>query len=127
MQAISAKLDGLRMPWIALIDGYAFGGGLELVLACTFRLAAPTAKLRLPEIKLGLIPGYGGMQRLPRAGGRSAGAADDSDRYSRSCLFLQRATRSPRLILIVLPIRREREIHEPVHMGAIGKEADNIA
>src|SRR6266851_1743474 len=65
-QAIFAKLDLLPIPSIALINGYAFGGGLELALACTFRLAAPTARLGLPEIKLGLIPGYGGTQRLPR-------------------------------------------------------------
>jgi enoyl-CoA hydratase len=65
-QAVFAKLDTLPIPSIALINGYAFGGGLELALACTFRLAARTARLGLPEIKLGLIPGYGGTQRLPR-------------------------------------------------------------
>lgn len=65
-QAIFSKLDALPLPSIALINGYAFGGGLELALACTFRLAARTARLGLPEIKLGLIPGYGGTQRLPR-------------------------------------------------------------
>ena len=54
------------MPSIAIISGYAFGGGLEMALACTFRLATPKAKLGQPEIKLGLIPGYGGTQRLPR-------------------------------------------------------------
>jgi enoyl-CoA hydratase len=65
-QSVLAKLDQLSMPSIALINGYAFGGGLELALACTFRVALPTAKLGFPEIKLGLIPGYGGTQRLPR-------------------------------------------------------------
>ncbi len=70
-QAVLAKLDHLRMPSIALINGYAFGGGLELALACTFRLAAPSAKLGFPEIKLGLIPGYGGTQRLPRLVGEA--------------------------------------------------------
>src|SRR5204862_4335476 len=65
-QAVLAKLDELSMPSIALINGYAFGGGLELALACTFRLAVRSAKLGFPEIKLGLIPGYGGTQRLPR-------------------------------------------------------------
>jgi len=65
-QAVFAKLDAAPVPSVALINGYAFGGGLELALACTFRLASPTAKVGLPEIKLGLIPGYGGTQRLPR-------------------------------------------------------------
>jgi len=56
----------LPIPSVALVNGYAFGGGLELALACTFRIAASAARLGLPEIKLGLIPGYGGTQRLPR-------------------------------------------------------------
>jgi enoyl-CoA hydratase len=70
-QAVLAKLDQLSMPSIALINGYAFGGGLELALACTFRLAVRSAKLGFPEIKLGLIPGYGGTQRLPRLVGEA--------------------------------------------------------
>ena len=65
-QAVFVKLDALPIPSIALINGYAFGGGLELALACTFRIAASAARLGLPEIKLGLIPGYGGTQRLAR-------------------------------------------------------------
>ena len=74
-QSVLAKLDHLRMPSIALINGYAFGGGLELALACTFRLAVPSAKLGFPEIKLGLIPGYGGTQRLPRLIGEARAKA----------------------------------------------------
>jgi enoyl-CoA hydratase len=70
-QAIFAKLDRLPMPSVAIINGYAFGGGLELALACTFRLATANAKMGLPEIKLGLIPGYGGTQRLPRVIGEA--------------------------------------------------------
>ena len=70
-QSVLAKLDQLPMPSIALINGYAFGGGLELALACTFRLAVPTAKLGFPEIKLGIIPGFGGTQRLPRLVGEA--------------------------------------------------------
>ncbi len=70
-QAIFGKLDTLPIPSIALINGYAFGGGLELALACTFRLAVRGARLGLPEIKLGLIPGYGGTQRLPRLVGEA--------------------------------------------------------
>ncbi|SFU16930.1 enoyl-CoA hydratase-related protein [Mesorhizobium sp. YR577] len=70
-QATFAKLDALRIPSVALINGYAFGGGLELALASTFRLATPRAAVALPEIKLGLMPGYGGTQRLPRVVGEA--------------------------------------------------------
>ena len=65
-QAVFAKLDTFPVPSIAVLNGYAFGGGLELALACTFRIATRNAKMGLPEIKLGLTPGYGGTQRLPR-------------------------------------------------------------
>jgi len=70
-QRTFAKLDTLPMPSIAAINGYAFGGGMELALACTFRLATANAKMGLPEIKLGAIPGYGGTQRLPRVVGEA--------------------------------------------------------
>jgi enoyl-CoA hydratase len=70
-QATMEKITRLPMPSVAIVNGYAFGGGLELALACTFRLVTPNAKLALPEIKLGLVPGYGGTQRLPRAIGEA--------------------------------------------------------
>jgi enoyl-CoA hydratase len=70
-QRTFAKLERLPMPSIAIINGFAFGGGLELALACTLRVATRNAKMGLPEIKLGLIPGYGGTQRLPRAVGEA--------------------------------------------------------
>jgi len=70
-QATFAKLDTLPIPSVAVINGYAFGGGMELALACTFRLATRNAKMGTPEIKLGLIPGYGGTQRLPRVVGEA--------------------------------------------------------
>lgn len=70
-QQVFARLDTLPMPSVAILNGYAFGGGLELALACTFRLATANAKVGLPEIKLGLIPGYGGTQRLPRVVGEA--------------------------------------------------------
>lgn len=65
-QAVFDKIADLRIPSVAVIHGYAFGGGLELALACTFRVATEAARMGLPEVKLGLIPGYGGTQRLPR-------------------------------------------------------------
>ncbi|MDB5864397.1 MAG: enoyl-CoA hydratase [Betaproteobacteria bacterium] len=70
-QAVFSKIGRLPFPSVAIINGYAFGGGLEMALACTFRIATPNAKMGLPEIKLGLIPGYGGTQRLPRAVGEA--------------------------------------------------------
>jgi enoyl-CoA hydratase len=70
-QATFAKLDRLPIASVAVINGYAFGGGLELALAASFRLALPNAKLGQPEIKLGTIPGYGGTQRLPRLVGEA--------------------------------------------------------
>ena len=66
---ITGMLDGMRTPVVAAIHGTALGGGLELALACHYRLATPDTRLGLPEITLGLIPGAGGTQRLPRAVG----------------------------------------------------------
>src|SRR3954463_8567204 len=58
--------DSLSKPLVAAISGFALGGGLELALACHYRIAAPKAQLGLPEVKLGILPGSGGTQRLPR-------------------------------------------------------------
>src|ERR1700733_6565925 len=69
-QAISRKIETLGKPVIACIQGFALGGGCELAMACTLRLAADDARLGQPEVKLGVIPGYGGTQRLPRLVGR---------------------------------------------------------
>lgn len=70
-QRVFAKLDTLSIPSVAVVNGYAFGGGLELALACTLRVATKNAQVGLPEIKLGTIPGYGGTQRLPRVVGEA--------------------------------------------------------
>lgn len=69
-QAILARIENLGKPVIAMINGYAFGGGLELALACHLRTIAAEAKIGLPEVGLSIIPGYGGTQRLPRIIGR---------------------------------------------------------
>jgi len=62
-------IENADKPFIAAINGYALGGGTELALACHMRLADETAQMGLPEIKLGIMPGYGGTQRTPRAAG----------------------------------------------------------
>ena len=63
-------MEELGKPTIAVVNGLALGGGLELALACTMRIASKTAKLGQPEVKLGILPGYGGSQRLPRLCGK---------------------------------------------------------
>lgn len=69
-QALMTRIERLGKPVIARLNGFALGGGLELAMACHLRIAADTAKVGQPEINLGLVPGFGGTQRLLRLAGR---------------------------------------------------------
>jgi enoyl-CoA hydratase len=88
-QALFSFLENLGKPTIAVVNGFALGGGTELALACTMRVASPNAKFGLPEVGLGIIPGYGGTQRLARLVGEgrameiilSAKAIDAQEAY----------------------------------------------
>ena len=65
-QALTLLMENIGKPTIAVVNGFCVGGGTELALACTMRVASPDAKFGLPEVGLGIMPGYGGTQRLPR-------------------------------------------------------------
>ena len=71
-QRLMRRIERMPRPVIAMVNGFALGGGLELAMACHLRIAADSAKLGQPEINLGLIPGFGGTQRLLRLAGRAA-------------------------------------------------------
>ncbi|MCX6620474.1 MAG: enoyl-CoA hydratase-related protein [Acidobacteria bacterium] len=69
-QGVFRRLESLPKPTLAAINGFALGGGLELAMSCTLRVASETARMGQPEVKLGITAGYGGTQRLPRLVGR---------------------------------------------------------
>jgi len=100
-QLLFDQIEDLPQPVIAAVSGYALGGGCELALACDFRIASDTAKLGLPEIKIGAFPGGGGTQRLPRLIG---------------------ATKAKEIILTGDPINAEQALAIGLVMKVVPKE-----
>lgn len=101
------RLEAAAKPWVAAIHGSALGGGLELALGCHYRLAAPGAVMGLPEVNLGIIPGAGGTQRLPRLIGLEAAISVIAERV------MLESDRALRLGLV------DRIIQGPLTVGAV--------
>ncbi|MDZ7720365.1 MAG: enoyl-CoA hydratase-related protein [Balneolaceae bacterium] len=83
-QGLFNRIEQFSKPVIALVNGYALGGGAELAMACHIRIGTKNAVFGLPEVSLGLIPGYGGTQRLASIGRKRKGDGDDLDRQTDS-------------------------------------------
>ena len=94
-QLLFRRIEQLAKPIIAAVNGFALGGGFELALACHVRIASSEAKFGLPEVKLGLIPGYGGTQRLPRLIGRGRALVPGSQDRRRRGLGVTGPRRRP--------------------------------
>ena len=117
-------IENLATPVIAAINGFALGGGLELAMACHFRIASENAKMGLPEVSLGVIPGYGGTQRLPQLVGKgkamemimTAGmiSADDA----KNCGLVNHVTPQEELILLAEKIASKILRNSPVAISA---------
>jgi enoyl-CoA hydratase len=127
--SIFNDIENLAVPVIALVDGFALGGGNELAMSCHYRVATENAQIGQPEIKLGIIPGYGGSQRLPRligprralemsvngesVGGREAVRIGLADEFQPSATALARAYRVAQELVAgkrALPVRNWDEL-----------------
>lgn len=125
IQKLAARMDAGRTPVVAAIHGYCLGGGLELAMACDIRVAAEDAQLGQPEIKLGLIPGGGGTQRLPRlvGHGRALYLNLSGDPISGSQAYdwglVERAVPRDALVDTALELARTLSQRSPFAMGVI--------
>ena len=140
LQASLGALAGIGKPTVAALTGYALGGGLEIALACDFRIAADSARLGLPEILLGVIPGGGGTQRLARLVGPSVaknllytgrqvgaeealrvGLVDEvvaaDDVYTHACEFAARLAKGPSLALRAAKLAVDQGLGVPLDAG----------
>ena len=117
-------IENLATPVIAAINGFALGGGLELAMACHFRIASENAKMGLPEVSLGVIPGYGGTQRLPQLVGKgkamemimTAGMISAED--AKNCGLVNHVTTQEELILLAEKIASKIVRNSPVAISA---------
>ena len=117
-------IENLATPVIAAINGFALGGGLELAMACHFRIASENAKMGLPEVSLGVIPGYGGTQRLPQLVGKgkamemimTAGMISAED--AKNCGLVNHVTTQEELILLAEKIASKILRNSPVAISA---------
>ncbi len=109
-QDVMHGIASLPIPTIAAVNGYALGGGLELALACDVRVAARTARFGLPEVSLGLLPGFGGTQRLPRLIG--AGRALDMMLTARQVLADEALSMGLVNYVADNPLEKAREVAE---------------
>jgi enoyl-CoA hydratase len=132
-QHVMQLLEQLPQPTIAAINGYALGGGLEVALACDFRLAAATARLGQPEVTLGHIPGWGATQRLPRIVGEAVAkdlilSARTLDAREAAELRLVRSVHEPaELIDAALTLARTLAAHPAPEALALAKRAIHAA
>ena len=117
-------IENLATPVIAAINGFALGGGLELAMACHFRIASENAKMGLPEVSLGVIPGYGGTQRLPQLVGKgkamemimTAGMISAED--AKNCGLVNHVTIQEELMLLAEKIASKILRNSPVAISA---------
>jgi enoyl-CoA hydratase len=125
IQKLGARMDAAGKPFIAAIHGFCLGGGLELAMCCDIRVAADSAQLGQPEIKLGLIPGGGGTQRLPRLIGlgraqllnMTGDFIDAATAYDWG--LVEKVVPSEELLDAALAIARTIAAHSPVSIGVL--------